>query len=140
MSLGTPETSQNNEEKGATIELHVQGFYKLYVELFKGVPPLTTEKGFIMSPKFRYKLKVPFFFLTNYNAHFCALFVSQKLAKLPISLGLATYIEPHIVQNVISLGKRSLDKEFKVVFDVKVVEIDLADNRECDGFRKRGLI
>jgi len=140
MTIGTPEISQNSsEEKEATIDLHVQGLYKLYIQPFQGLPPLSMEKGFTVSPKFTYKLKFPLFYLMK-NPHFFSFCVSQKLAKLPISPSLAAYIEPHIVQNAIEMGKRSQDMEFKIVFDVKVVEIDLADCGECDGYRSRGLV
>ena len=140
MSIGTPEISPNiTNEKVATIDLHVQGFYKLYIQPFKGIPPLTMENSFIESPKYGYKLKFPLLFLTK-NPTLFSFCVSQKLEKLPISSGLAAYIEPHIVQNAIELGNKSPKKEFKIVFDVKVVEIDLADSRECDGYRRRGLI
>ena len=59
MSIGTPEISTNiTNEKVATIDLNVQGFYKLYVQPFKGIPPLTMENSFIESPKYGYKVKV----------------------------------------------------------------------------------
>ncbi|CAJ2665090.1 unnamed protein product [Trifolium pratense] len=139
----TPETldiSTNNiEEKVATIELYVQGFYKLFVQPFYGFKPLATEREFIVSPKYEYKLKFPLF-LVSKNPHLFPFCVSQKLATLPISTGLASYIEPFIVRNAIQMEQRNEDKEFKIVFDVKVVEIDLADYHECDGYRKRGLI
>jgi hypothetical protein len=38
------------------------------------------------------------------------------------------------------MGQRCGDKEFKIVFDIKVVDIDLADYNECDGYRRRGLV
>nr|AFK48176.1 unknown [Medicago truncatula] len=140
MTIGTPEISQNSfEEKEATIELHVQGLYKLYIQPFQGLPPLSMERGFIVSPKFIYKLKFPLFYLRK-NPNFFSFCVSQKLAKLPISPSLVAYIEPHIVQNAIEVGNRSQDMEFKIVFDVKVVEIDFADIVECDGYRRRGLV
>ncbi|GAU12725.1 hypothetical protein TSUD_122170 [Trifolium subterraneum] len=61
-------------------------------------------------------------------------------ATLPISAGLASYIEPFIVHNAVEMGQRCGDKEFKIVFDIKVVDIDLADYNECDGYRRRGLV
>ncbi|CAJ2639261.1 hypothetical protein L195_g017119 [Trifolium pratense] len=140
MTLETLEISTNNiEEKVATIELYVQGFYKLFVQPFYGFQPLATENDFIVSPKYRYKLKFPLFLVTK-NPYFLPFSVSQNLATLPISTGLASYIEPFIVHNAIEMGQRNGDKEFKIVFDVKVVELDLADYRECDGYRRRGLI
>jgi hypothetical protein len=140
MTIGTPEISQNSsEEKEATIDLHVQGMYKLYIQPFQGLPPYSMEKGFMVSPKFTYKLKVPLFYLMK-NPNFFSFCVSQKLAKLPISPSLAAYIEPHIVHNAIEVGNRSPNMEFKIVFDVKVVEIDLASSGECDGYRRSGLI
>jgi hypothetical protein len=134
------EISTNNiEEKVATIELYVQGFYKLFVQPFYGLQPLATERDFIVSPKYRYKIKFPLFLVTK-NPYFFPFSVSQKLTTLPISTSLASYIEPFIVQNAIEMGQISGDKEFKIVYDIKVVEIDLADYYECDGYRRRGLI
>ncbi|AES69222.1 hypothetical protein MTR_3g025580 [Medicago truncatula] len=63
---------------------------------------------------------------------------SEKVAT--IDLHVQGFKEPHIVQNAIELGNKSPNKEFKIVFDVKVVEIDLADGHECDGYRRRDLI
>jgi len=140
MTIVAPGISQNSsDEKEATIDLNVQGLYKLYIQPFQGLPPFSMEKGFIVSPKFTYKLKFPLFFLRK-NPNLFSLCVSQKLAKLPICPSLAAYIEPHIVHNAIEMGKRSQDMEFKIVFDVKIVEIDLADSCECDGYRGRGLV
>ncbi|XP_058751336.1 uncharacterized protein LOC131624412 [Vicia villosa] len=139
MSTETPEIPQDNtQEKVAKIELDIQVFYKLYVQPFKGLPPLATESDFIVSPNIKYKLEIPLFFLIK-NPNFSSFDVAQKLAKLPISHDLAAYIEPHIVQNAVELGRRSGNKGFKIVFHVKVVEIDLANTRECEGYRRRGL-
>ncbi|XP_058782494.1 uncharacterized protein LOC131656979 [Vicia villosa] len=140
MSIETLEISQDNiEEKGATIELHIQGLYKLYVQPFKALPPLTMENYFIVSPKLSYKLKIPLLFLIE-KPTFSPLYVAQKLAKLPISSSLAAYLEPHIVQNAVELGRKCGNKEFKIVFDVKFVEIDLADYSECEGYETCGLV
>ncbi|KAK2412885.1 serine/threonine/tyrosine-protein kinase HT1 [Trifolium repens] len=60
----------------------------------------------------------------------------KGLATLPISKSLASYIEPLIVQNSIEIAQISGEKEFKIVFDIKVVEIDLADYHDCDRYRR----
>ncbi|XP_045829077.1 uncharacterized protein LOC123920801 [Trifolium pratense] len=139
MTLETLENSTNNiEEKVATIELYIQGYYKLFVQPFYGFQPVATENNFIVSPKYRYGLKFPLFLITK-NRNFLPFIVSQKLEKLPISTGLASYIKPLIVDNAIEMGQRNGDKEFKIVVDVKVVELDLADYGECDGYRRHGL-
>ncbi|XP_058782495.1 uncharacterized protein LOC131656980 [Vicia villosa] len=140
MTIETPEISQDIiEEKGATIELHIQGLYKLYVQPYKALPPLTMENDFIVSPKLSYNFKIPLLFLIE-KPTFSPLYVAQRLAKLPISSDLAAYLEPHIVQSAVELGRKCENKEFKIVFDVKFVEIDLADNCECEGYLRRGLV
>ncbi|XP_058767644.1 uncharacterized protein LOC131641355 [Vicia villosa] len=140
MTIETLEISQESiEEKGATIELHIQGLYKLYVQPFKALPPFTMENDFIVSPKLSYNFKIPLLFLIE-KPTFSPLYVAQRLAKLPISSDLAAYIEPHIVQNAVELGRKCESTEFKIVFDVKFVEIDLADYSECEEYGTCGLV
>jgi hypothetical protein len=130
------QSSTNNIEKRvATIELYVQGFYKLCVQPIYGFQPLPIERDFIGSPIYRYNFNFPLFFV-NKNPSFFSFGVSQGLATLPISKSLASYIEPLIVQNSIEIAQISGEKEFKIVFDIKVVEIDLADYHDCNRYRR----
>lgn len=145
ISLGPSPVS--NESKGVTIELHIQGWYKLYLEPLRGIPPVTMDKCYSVSPKCSYKFKIPLFlFLADNNNNTSSTnyivdsYTSQQLVKLPIGLGLARYLQPHIVNNAMALVRTSPTTECKVVFDVKVVKIDLADHQECDGYRRRGLV
>lgn len=141
MSIETLETTPNNNEvKEATIEIQVQGWYQLYVQPLKDHLPKSMENGYIMSPKFTYEFKLPLSDLTNITLHLCFPYISQELAKLPMSSGLAMYLKPHIFQNVMAMTQQNPTLEFKLVFDVKVVTVDFADHQECEGYRRRYLV
>ncbi|WJX33970.1 hypothetical protein P8452_22127 [Trifolium repens] len=130
---------KNIHQKIATIELCVQGFYKLFVQPYYGIRLIPSERNFIVSPIYKYNFNFPLIFAIN-NPSYFPVIVSQKLATLPISNGLTSYIAPFIVQNGIEIGRINGDKEFKIVYDIKVVEMDLANYIECDGYRRRRLV
>ncbi|XP_045802954.1 uncharacterized protein LOC123896630 [Trifolium pratense] len=136
ISAETTKVSANSsDEKAITIELHVQGFYKLFVQPLAGLQPIPTESDFIVSPIYKYSFKIPLFYLS-----ILSFILSRRLANLPISKDLANYIEPYIVENCISMGQQFGEKEFKIVFYIEVVEIDLADCEDCDDYRRRGIV
>ncbi|CAJ2643064.1 unnamed protein product [Trifolium pratense] len=136
ISAETTKVSTNSsDEKAITIELHVQGFYKLFVQPLAGLQPIPTESDFIVSPIYKYSFKIPLFYLS-----ILSFILSRRLANLPISKDLANYIEPYIVENCISMGQQFGEKEFKIVFYIEVVEIDLADCEDCDDYRRRGIV
>ncbi|MED6130606.1 hypothetical protein PIB30_002198 [Stylosanthes scabra] len=122
--------SSNNKLQEFIIELQVQEWYKLYVEPIQGYTPLTMEEDYIVSPKFSCIFKVPLLILTNtIDPLLCDKFISSCLDSVPIGISLARFLRPHIVQHATKLaaqmnhGRPNL---FKMVYDVKVVKIDLA--------------
>ncbi|KAJ1428143.1 hypothetical protein SESBI_09147 [Sesbania bispinosa] len=141
ISNATPETSPNPEIRMATIDLQIQEWYMLFVQPMKDFPPVTLDEGYCVSPKFTCKFKIPLFLLNSSHTtpFLCDSYVSQELRKLPIDFDLAQYLKPHIMQNAFTLARRS-SVEFKIVFNIKVVKIDLANYQECDRYHNRHLI
>ncbi|KAK7304238.1 hypothetical protein RJT34_15375 [Clitoria ternatea] len=88
--------------KVATVELQVQACYKLFIEPQNHTPVEPFDS--ILTPKFP----------TNF-----------KLSKLPISSDLAHYLKPHILQNAFGYAQRYPNTEFKLLFDVKCLNIQL---------------
>ncbi|XP_020236390.1 uncharacterized protein LOC109815965 [Cajanus cajan] len=136
MSMATPQAS-NMEPKSMIVELHIQGWNKVYVEPTRGYPLFTTDEAFMVSPKFTCHFKVPPF--VSVSKVTCGPHVTRELDKMPFSHALAGYLRPFIVDALVEFAKTGL-VGFKVVFDVKVVKIDLANYHECDYYRRRGFV
>ncbi|KAL1291349.1 hypothetical protein AAHE18_20G194900 [Arachis hypogaea] len=129
--IETSSSSQTNNNKlqEFIIELHVQEWYKLYVEPIQGYPPLTMDEDYFVSPKLTCNFKVPLLVLTHIvDPLLCDKFISTCLDSFPIGICVAKFIRPHIVQNITKLAHMNHGKPnmFKMVYDVKVVKIDLA--------------
>ena len=104
---------------------------------------MTMDEDYFVSPKFTCTFKVPLFLLTyTVDPFLCDKFISTILASMPIGSCVAQFIKPHILQNSVALAEMNdgSTSVFKMVYDVKVVKIDLADAQECDGYRRCGLI
>ncbi|MED6174421.1 hypothetical protein PIB30_068797 [Stylosanthes scabra] len=129
--IETSSSSQTNNNKlqEFIIELHVQEWYKLYVEPIQGYTPLTMEDDYIVSPKFTCIFKVPLLTLTHtIDPLLCDKFISSCLDSVPIGISLARFIRPYIVQHTKKLAAQmnhSRPNLFKMVYDAKVVKIDL---------------
>ncbi|KAK7411341.1 hypothetical protein VNO78_02774 [Psophocarpus tetragonolobus] len=139
MKVGPPEPQGPNplEVRVITVELQVQQWYKLYVEPTRGCRVVTLEDNYLVSPKFTWKFKFPLFHSASKFS--CELCINGELDKLPISHDLGQYLKPFIVSSVVELAQPVL-REFKLVFDVKAVKIDLVNHIECDHYRRRGLV
>ncbi|KAJ1428094.1 hypothetical protein SESBI_09093 [Sesbania bispinosa] len=140
INISTPETSPNPRARMVNINLYIQKWYMLYVQPVRDFPPVTLNEGYCVSPKFTCKFKIPLVLLHPIStSRLYGTYVSQELLKLPINSDLAQYLKPHIMQNVFAETRRSF-REFNIVFDIKVVKIDLANYQECDSYRNRNLI
>ncbi|KAK7304690.1 hypothetical protein VNO77_42576 [Canavalia gladiata] len=128
------------------IELRIEGWYKLYIEPIRGCPPVTLDETYIESPKFTYRFKVPLFLYSDPSSFpmvsFCRdSYIAEELSKLPISLSLAEYLKPHVVDDCLSLVQMQMHSlGFKLAFEIKIVKIDLASHQECDAYRSNGFI
>ncbi|KAG5016621.1 hypothetical protein AAZX31_08G235700 [Glycine max] len=94
-----PQTSPTAEVRLISTELQVQECYKLYVEPTRGCRKLTMEDEYMVSPKFPFNFKLPFFL--SICEVTCDSYIEEELERLPISSGLARYLKPFILESVL---------------------------------------